>query len=158
MPPNWANRTLWTGDNLDILRGMNSESVDLIYLDPPFNSNRDYEAPIGSKAAGAAFKDTWTLSDLDVAWLGLIADEQPAIAYLLDAAGRTHGKGMQSYLTLMAVGPASTPLVASRRSHQAPEKCQARNPRSAATPDPETIASSPSARTPRPSVLAILDP
>ena len=103
MPPNWANRTLWTGDNLDILRGMNSASVDLIYLDPPFNSNRDYEAPIGSKAAGAAFKDTWTLSDLDVAWMGLIADEQPAIAYLLDAAGRTHGKGMQSYLTMMAV-------------------------------------------------------
>ena len=55
MPPNWVNRTLWTGDNLDILRGMNSASVDLIYLDPPFNSNRDYEAPIGSKAAGAVW-------------------------------------------------------------------------------------------------------
>ena len=41
---------LWTGDNLDIVRGMNSESVDLIYLDPPFNSNRDYAAPIGSEA------------------------------------------------------------------------------------------------------------
>ena len=27
---------MWTGDNLDIMRGMNSESVDLIYLDPPF--------------------------------------------------------------------------------------------------------------------------
>ena len=103
MPPNWVNRTLWTGDNLDILRGMNSECVDLIYLDPPFNSNRDYEAPIGSKAAGAAFKDTWTLSDLDVAWMGLIADERPAIADLLDTAGRVHGKGMQSYLTMMAV-------------------------------------------------------
>ena len=38
--PNWAKRTLWTGDNLDIMRGMNSESVDLIYLDPPFNSNK----------------------------------------------------------------------------------------------------------------------
>ena len=38
--PNWRNRTLWTGDNPDIMRGMNSESVDLIYLDPPFNSNR----------------------------------------------------------------------------------------------------------------------
>ena len=35
--PNWANRTMWTGDNLDIMRGMNSESVDLIYLDPPFD-------------------------------------------------------------------------------------------------------------------------
>ena len=42
---NFVNRTLWTGDNLDILRGLNSESVDLIYLDPPFTSNRDYAAP-----------------------------------------------------------------------------------------------------------------
>ncbi len=48
--PNWSNRTMWTGDNLDIMRGMNSESVDLIYLDPPFNSNRNYAAsePIGA--------------------------------------------------------------------------------------------------------------
>ena len=52
---NWRNRTLWTGDNLDVMRGMNSGSVDLIYLDPPFNSNTDYSAPIGSEAAGAAF-------------------------------------------------------------------------------------------------------
>ena len=101
--PNWKNRTIWTGDNLDILRGMNSDTVDLIYLDPPFNSNRDYAAPVGSKAAGAAFKDTWHLSDLDVAWMGLIADEEPSIAYLLDTARRTHSRGMQSYLTMMAV-------------------------------------------------------
>ena len=100
---NFASRTMWTADNLDVLRGLNSETVDLIYLDPPFNSNRDYAAPVGSQAAGAAFKDTWHLSDLDVAWAGLIAEEQPAIAYLLDAAGRTHSKGMQSYLTMMAV-------------------------------------------------------
>ena len=39
----------------------------------------------------------------DVAWMGLIADEKPEIAYLLDAASRTHGKGMQSYLTMMAI-------------------------------------------------------
>ena len=101
--PNFANRTIWTGDNLDVLRGLNSETVDLIYLDPPFNSNRNYEAPVGSKAAGAAFKDAWTLSDLDVAWMGLIADEQPAIYRTIEAAGFTHGKGMQSYLCMMAV-------------------------------------------------------
>ena len=101
--PNFTGKTIWTGDNLDIMRGMNSESVDLIYLDPPFNSNQDYAAPVGSQAAGAAFKDTWTLSDLDVAWVGLIADEQPATAQVLKAAGLTHGKGMQSYLTMMAV-------------------------------------------------------
>ncbi len=52
--PNFADKTIWTGDNLDILRGMNSACVDLIYLDPPFNSNRNYAAPIGSAAAGAA--------------------------------------------------------------------------------------------------------
>ena len=101
--PNFADKTIWTGDNLDILRGMNSECVDLIYLDPPFNSNQNYSAPVGSKAAGAAFKDTWSLSDLDVAWMGLIADEQPATAHVLKTAGLTHGKGMQSYLTMMAV-------------------------------------------------------
>ena len=101
--PNFANRTIWTGDNLDILRGMNSECVDLIYLDPPFNSSRTYAAPVGSKAAGAAFKDTWTLSDLDVAWMGLIADEHPALYKVIEASALTHGKGMQSYLCMMAV-------------------------------------------------------
>ena len=100
---NFADKTIWTGDNLDILRGLNTECVDLIYLDPPFNSNQNYAAPVGSAAAGAAFKDTWTLSDLDVAWMGLIADEQPAMAHVLKTAGMTHGKGMQSYLTMMAV-------------------------------------------------------
>ena len=49
MQPNWQNRTMWTGDNLEIMRGMNSASVDLIYLDPPFNSNRTYSAPISSE-------------------------------------------------------------------------------------------------------------
>ena len=61
------------------MRGMNSDSVDLIYLDPPFNSNRAYEAPIGSEAAGAAFKDSWTLDDVDLAWHGEIADRDPAL-------------------------------------------------------------------------------
>ena len=101
--PNFVDKTIWTGDNLHILRGLNSDSVDLIYLDPPFNSNRNYSAPVGSVAAGAAFKDTWNLSDLDVAWMGLIADEHPAIYRTIEAAGLTHGKGMQSYLCMMAV-------------------------------------------------------
>ena len=94
---------MWTGDNLDIMRGMNSETVDLIYLDPPFNSNKSYSAPIGSEAAGAAFKDTWTLSDVDEAWHGEIADREPKLYAIIDAAGLSHGKGMKSYLIMMAV-------------------------------------------------------
>ena len=100
---NFAPSTIWTGDNLDILRGINSETVDLIYLDPPFNSNRTYSAPIGSKAAGAAFEDTWTLDKEDVAWMGLIADQHPALHSVITAAGDAHSTGMQSYLRMMAV-------------------------------------------------------
>ena len=101
--PNFKNRTLWTGDNLDVMRGLNSESVDLIYLDPPFNSNRNYAAPIGSEAAGAAFKDTWTLSDVDLAWHGEIAEANPGLSSVIGTARQAHGKGMQSYLIMMAV-------------------------------------------------------
>ena len=94
---------MWTGDNLDIMRGMNSESVDLIYLDPPFKSNKNYSAPIGSEAAGAAFKDTWTLNDVDIAWHGEIAEQNQAVYSVIGTAGETHGNSMKSYLIMMAV-------------------------------------------------------
>ncbi|MYA79839.1 MAG: hypothetical protein F4X39_04840 [Acidobacteriia bacterium] len=101
--PNWANQTIWTGDNLDIMRGMNSESVDLIYLDPPFNSKHDYSAPIGSKAAGAAFKDTWGLDDVNLAWHGEIKHDNPGLYDLLNATRFVHGDSMMSYLMYMAI-------------------------------------------------------
>ncbi len=97
---NWKNRTMWTGDNLDIMRGMNSESVDLIYLDPPFNSKHNYAAPIGSEAAGAEFKDTWTLSDIAVEWHGLIAEENPELYKVIDA---TMTKSDRAYIIYMAI-------------------------------------------------------
>lgn len=97
--PNWSNQTIWTGDCLEILRGMNAESVDLIYLDPPFNSKANYAAPIGSKAAGAAFKDTWTLSDVDAEWINLIEAKHPTLYRVLLAAMTGSDK---SYLAYMA--------------------------------------------------------
>ena len=52
------NRTLFTGDNLEVMRAMNSESVHLIYLDPPFN--KKYVFPIGKgEIAEFGFKDVW---------------------------------------------------------------------------------------------------
>jgi len=101
--PNWNNRTIWTADNLDIMRGMNSESVDLIYLDPPFNSNANYAAPIGSQAAGAAFKDTWGLDDINLAWHGEIKHDYPGLYALLTATREIHGDSMMSYLIYMAI-------------------------------------------------------
>lgn len=100
MTTNIKPKTIFTGDNLPIMRGINSESVDLIYLDPPFNSNTNYAAPIGSKAAGAEFKDTWTLSDVDNAWLDLIEAKYPALNRVIHAAMTNSDK---SYLIYMAV-------------------------------------------------------
>ena len=62
---------LYYGDNLMVLREhIASESVDLVYLDPPFNSNANYnvlfKAPGGeqSQAQIEAFEDTWHWNDV----------------------------------------------------------------------------------------------
>ena len=100
---NFDSQTIWTGDNLDIMRGMNSDCVDLIYLDPPFNSKANYAAPIGSKAAGAAFKDTWGLDDVKLVWHGEIKHEYPGLYALLTATREIHGDSMMSYLIYMSI-------------------------------------------------------
>ncbi len=100
---NWQNKTLFVGDNLHVMRGMDSQTVDLIYLDPPFNSNRTYSAPIGSQAAGAAFKDAWTLLDVDLVEHQALKQDHPGLFAVIDAAGSAHSKSMKSYLIMMAV-------------------------------------------------------
>jgi len=96
------SNTLYTNDNLYVLSGMNSESVDLIYLDPPFNSKRMYSAPVGSKSAGASFKDMWTWKDVDEYHLDTLADQFPALAKYIATVGAIHSKPMMAYLTYMA--------------------------------------------------------
>ena len=79
---------------------MISATVDLIYLDPPFNSNKDYAAPVGSKAVvRAAFKDTWlkSVSTADGAHRRRAAAMPSPTWPGLPQDGRTV-KGMQSYL------------------------------------------------------------
>ena len=100
---NFAPSTIWTADNLDVLRGMNSATVDLIYLDPPFNSDRDYAAPVGSAAEGAEFRDkAWKQSDIKAEWQADIRYHHPALFDLLEAVGSVHGEKMKCYITYMA--------------------------------------------------------
>ena len=94
--------TLYTNDNLYVLSGLNSGIVDLIYLDPPFNSKRMYAAPVGSKAAGASFKDMWTWKDVDEHNLDTLAASHPALTRYIASSGALHGKPMMAYLTYMA--------------------------------------------------------
>ena len=97
------NRHIFIKDNLEVLRAFDDESVDLIYLDPPFNSNKNYGAPIGSEAAGAHFKDIWTYSDTDDAWWGLLADKEPGLYEIIHAVGCINGEKDKSYLIAMAM-------------------------------------------------------
>ena len=101
--PNFLNRTLWIDDNLKVLRGINSECVDLIYLDPPFNTNRLYNAPLGSKAAGAKFDDTWTMNGVKAEWAELQEAADPAMHHTVVGAGLSAGESMQAYLLFMAL-------------------------------------------------------
>ena len=61
--PNFENRTLYHGENLDFLRRMNSETVHLIAMDSPFNKNKDFHATPDSLARGARFQDDWSWRD-----------------------------------------------------------------------------------------------
>lgn len=100
--PNFANRTLWIDDNLRILRGINSECVDLVATDPPFNSKRLYNAPLGSDAAGAQFDDTWTLDSVKAEWAELQEAANPDLFHTIIGAGLTAGDSMQAFLSFMA--------------------------------------------------------
>ena len=100
---NVENRTLFSHDNLPVMREINSESIDLIYLDPPFKSDKNYAAPIGSQAAGAAFTDTWSLDDVKKEWVEEIQVVNQPVWAAITAAGFTHSDNAQAYLTYMAI-------------------------------------------------------
>ena len=101
---NWNNRTIFHRDNLEVLRGMNSETVDLIATDPPFKKGRDFHATPGSLAAGASFKDRWTWEkDVKQDWVDKISDDWPAIRELVESASATYGEDMAAFLVWMGI-------------------------------------------------------
>lgn len=100
---NVQNRTLFIGDNLNVLRGINSDCVDLIYLDPPFNTKKQYKAPIGSPAEGAKFKDIWTDEDVKYEWHGEIAEQYEDLEQVISAAETIYDKSMKFYLMAMTI-------------------------------------------------------
>ena len=101
-PPNFNLSALYALDNLEVMRGMDSETVHLIYADPPFNSKRIYQGMPGTKAAAHRFRDTWSWNDAKEEWLDQIANDWPAIGHLVEVA-KIHSEGMAGYLAFMSV-------------------------------------------------------
>jgi site-specific DNA-methyltransferase (adenine-specific) len=106
------SNALYYGDNLSVLRdSIATASIDLIYLDPPFNSQANYnvlfKSPSG-KAADAqieAFEDTWHWGErAERAFADVLASPATQAAELLRAMRSFLGKNdMMAYLTMMAV-------------------------------------------------------
>ena len=108
--PEWKN-ALYFGDNLDILREyIPDESVDLIYLDPPFNSNATYNVLFREKSGEesaaqiTAFDDTWHWDmGSEAAYRDVVTHGPHKLADLLQAMRAFLGQNdMMAYLTMMA--------------------------------------------------------
>ncbi len=102
--PNFRNRTLYHGDNLPVLRGMNSGSVDLIATDPPFNKGKDFHATPDSLAAGAKFQDRWSWADdVEGEWVDQVTDDWPHVMNVINGSKQSYGEDMGAFLCFMAV-------------------------------------------------------
>ena len=83
---------------------MNSETIDLIATDPPFNKGRDFHATPDSLAAGAKFQDRWSWADdVEGEWVDKITDDWPAVQAVIEAARTTYGEDMAAFLCFMGV-------------------------------------------------------
>lgn len=100
---------LYYGDNLDVLRRhVDDESVDLVYLDPPFNSDANYNvlfAEHGAKAAAQikAFDDTWTWDDTAARSYQEVVEQGGHVSQVMQAFRTFLGESdMLAYLSMMA--------------------------------------------------------
>jgi site-specific DNA-methyltransferase (adenine-specific) len=110
-PFEWKNK-LYFGDNLQILRKyVADESVDLIYLDPPFNSNATYNVLFGEKdgsksqAQIAAFEDTWEwTNETGSVYQEIVTEGRSQLSKLIQPLHEFLGQNnMMAYLVMMAI-------------------------------------------------------
>jgi adenine specific DNA methylase Mod len=103
--------SLYFGDNLEVLReSIDDESVDLVYLDPPFNSKRDYnllfKTPKGhdSDAQITAFEDSWHWGEqAEREFSEILHQSNTDVAKMMEALRQFLGENdMMAYLTMMA--------------------------------------------------------
>ena len=107
-------RALYQGDNLEILREkIESESVDLIYLDPPFNSNAKYSTAKNGRVGNTpveAFSDVWRWNENAIsAYDALLYSDNKELTGLIELLHNSlisqgaRGKEMMAYLVMMAI-------------------------------------------------------
>ena len=106
---NFPDNILYELDNLDVLRGMNSATVDLIATDPPFNTQRNRSGTAGFYVDNWKWGDTgilpdqWAWNEVHPVWLEQIKDDNPALHSVIETARLSHGDGIAAFLCFLSV-------------------------------------------------------
>ena len=99
----YSNRSHITGDNLEVLASMPDACVDLIYLDPPFNSARNHKGLKQTDAEGMLFADTWGKGFIDRERSAVVKKRYPAAWSVVSALGKVGVAGDGVYFAYMAI-------------------------------------------------------
>lgn len=99
---------LFFGDNLEVLARIDDETVNLVYLDPPFNSkatyNILYKSPVGADAQRKAFEDTWRWEDGAEEAMDSVRRKDVSVFKVLKALRDVLGEGdLMAYLAMMTI-------------------------------------------------------
>ena len=106
---NFPDNTIYELDNLDVLRGMNSETVDLIATDPPFNTKRNRSGTAGFYVDNWKWGDTgvlpdqWAWNEVHPIWMEEIRDDNRALYEVIEAAQHCHGQDIAAFLCFLSV-------------------------------------------------------
>ncbi len=109
MTQNFSDNTLYEMDNLVVLRGMNSETVDLIATDPPFNTKRNRAGTAGFYVDNWKWGDTdilpdqWKWNEVHPKWLEEIKDNHIELYHAIDAAKHCQGEDTAAFLCFLSV-------------------------------------------------------
>ena len=109
MTQNFPDNALYEKDNLEVLRGMNSETVDLIATDPPFNTKRNRSDTAGYYVDNWKWGDTgilpdqWKWNEVHPKWLEEIKDNHIALYHAIDAAKQCQGEDAAAFLCFLSV-------------------------------------------------------
>ena len=109
---NFPDDVLYNLDNLEVLRGMNSETVDLIATDPPFNKKRNRAASAGTYEDAWRWEDDpsmlnrpdqWLWQPVHRIWLDQIEDENKALFQVIEATRLTQDDDTAAFLCFLGV-------------------------------------------------------
>ena len=117
MKPNCNNRTVFIGDNREVMLGLNADIADAIITDPPFNTGqmrKDDQVKIDKKKSKQtqlvdihgnvvqAYKDSWKIGDISKRELEYIKYKDKDLVRFCQIIGNQHSAGMEAYLMMMA--------------------------------------------------------